>query len=98
MRVLLRSSGPVPEVWDDAVRGPSLDQVMSWRPAARTIGPMQCVALSVALLPGQAEAARGALASCQAGAGQEAYHDARRRAGPIREAVGIQAGTGGDGS
>ena len=96
MRVLLRSSGPVPEVWDDAVRGPSLDQVMSWRPAAGTIGPMQCVALAVALLPGQAEAARVALASCQAGARKEAYQDARRRAGIIREAVWIQRGPGGD--
>jgi len=69
---------------------------MSWRPAADTIGPMQCVAFAVALLPGQAGAVRVALASCQAGARKEAYQDARRRAGIIREAVWIQPGPGGD--
>ena len=57
---------------------------------------MQCVALAVALLPGQAGAVRVALASCQAGARKEAYQDARRRAGIIREAVWIQPGPGGD--
>ena len=57
---------------------------------------MQSVAFAVALLPGQAEAVRAALASCQAGARKEAYQDARRRAGIIREAVWIQPGPGAD--
>jgi hypothetical protein len=57
---------------------------------------MQSVAFAVVLLPGQAEAVRIALASCQAGARKEAYQDARRRAGIIREAVWIQPGPGGD--
>jgi hypothetical protein len=57
---------------------------------------MQSVAFAVRLLPGQAEAVRGALASCQAGARKEAYQDARRRAGIIREAVWIQTAAGGD--
>lgn len=57
---------------------------------------MQSVAFAVPLLPGQTEAHRIALASCQAGARKEAYQDARRRAGIIREAVWIQPGTGGD--
>ena len=48
------------------------------------------------LLPGQAEAVRVALASCWAGARKEAYQDARRRAGIIREAVWIQPAPGGD--
>ena len=55
---------------------------------------MQSVAFAVALLPGQAEPVRAALASCQAGARKEAYQDARRRAGIIREAVWIQPGPG----
>ncbi len=57
---------------------------------------MQSVAFAVRLLPGQAEAVRGALASCQAGARKEAYQDARRRAGIVREAVWIQPAPGGD--
>ena len=57
---------------------------------------MQCVAFAVPLLPGQAEAVRAALASCWSGARKEAYQDARRRAGIIREAVWIQPGPGGD--
>jgi len=57
---------------------------------------MQSVAFAVRLLPGQAEAVRVALASCEAGACKEAYQDARRRAGIIREAVWIQTAPGGD--
>ena len=57
---------------------------------------MQSVAFAVSLLPGQAEAARVALASCWSGARKEAYQDARRRAGIIREAVWIQPAPGGD--
>ena len=57
---------------------------------------MQSVAFAVPLLPGQTEAERIALASCRDGARREAYQDARRRAGIIREAVWIQPGPGGD--
>jgi hypothetical protein len=57
---------------------------------------MQSVAFAVPLLPGQAEPNRIALAACQAGARKEAYQDARRCAGIIREAVWIQPGPGGD--
>jgi hypothetical protein len=57
---------------------------------------MQSVAFAVRLLPGQAGAVRVALASCWSGARKEAYQDARRRAGIIREAVWIQPGPGGD--
>ena len=57
---------------------------------------MQAVAFAVPLLPGQAGAVRIALASCWSGARKEAYQDARRRAGIIREAVWIQPGPGGD--
>ena len=57
---------------------------------------MQAVAFAVALLPGEAGAVRVALASCWSGARKEAYQDARRRAGIIREAVWIQPGPGGD--
>jgi hypothetical protein len=64
--------------------------------AASTINRVECVAFAVPLLPGQAEAHRVALASCWAGARKEAYQDARRRAGIIREAVWIQPGPGGD--
>ena len=64
--------------------------------AASTIDRMQSVAFTVPLLPGQAEAERIALASCRDGARREAYQDARRRAGIIREAVWIQPGPGGD--
>ena len=64
--------------------------------ATSTIGRMQSVAFTVPLLPGQTEAERIALASCRDGARREAYQDARRRAGIIREAVWIQRGPGGD--
>jgi hypothetical protein len=47
-------------------------------------------------MPGQTEADRIALASCLNGPRKEAYEDARRRAGIIREAVWIQPGPGGD--
>ncbi len=57
---------------------------------------MQSVSFAVRLLPGEAEAGRVALASCWSGARKEAYQDARRRAGIIREAVWIQPGPGGD--
>ena len=69
---------------------------MSWAPVGSTIGRMQAVAFAVPLLPGQTEADRVALASCRDGARKEAYQDARRRAGIIREAVWIQPGPGGD--
>ena len=57
---------------------------------------MQAVAFAVPVLPGRTEATRVALASCQDGARKEAYQDARRRAGIIREAVWIQPSPGGD--
>ena len=57
---------------------------------------MQAVAFAVALLPGEAGAVRVALASCWSGARKEAYQDARRRAGIVREAVWIQPAPGGD--
>jgi hypothetical protein len=69
---------------------------MSSPPTAGKLGRMQSVAFAVPLLPGQADAGRIALASCQAGARKEAYQDARRRAGIIREQVWIQHGPGGD--
>jgi hypothetical protein len=56
---------------------------------------MQSAAFAVRLLSGPAEAVRVALASCQAGARKEAYQDARRRAGIIREAVWIRPAPGG---
>jgi len=69
---------------------------MSWPLVADTLDRMQSVAFAVPLLPGQTEAVRLALASCQAGARKEAYQDARRRAGIIREAAWIQPAPGGD--
>jgi hypothetical protein len=69
---------------------------MSSPVTAGTIGRVQCVAFAVRLLSGQAGAVRAALASCWSGARREAYQDARRRAGIIREAVWIQPGPGGD--
>jgi hypothetical protein len=57
---------------------------------------MQSVAFAVRLLPGQTEADRTALASCQDGARREAHQDARRRAGIVRETVWIQAAPEGD--
>ena len=64
--------------------------------AASTLDPMQSVAFAVPLLPGQTQAHRAALASCQAGARKEAYQDACRRAGIAREAVWIQPTPAGD--
>ena len=64
--------------------------------AASTIDRMQSVAFAIPLLPGQTDADRIALASCGAGARKEAYQDARRRAGIIREQVWIQPGPDGD--
>ena len=69
---------------------------MSLPLAAGTLGGVQSVGFAVALRPGQAEVVRVALASCQAGARKEAYQDARRRAGIVREAVWIQPGPGGE--
>jgi hypothetical protein len=69
---------------------------MSWPLAAGTLDRMQSTAFAVPLLPGQTEAVRVALASCWSGAREEAYQDARRRAGIVREAVWIQPGPGGD--
>jgi hypothetical protein len=57
---------------------------------------MQSVAFAIPLLPGRTDADRIALASCQDGPRTEAYQDARRRAGIIREAVWIQPTPGGD--
>jgi hypothetical protein len=56
---------------------------------------MQAVAFAVALLPGQTEADRIALASCWSGARKEAYQDARRRAGIIRKRSGSSPGPAG---
>jgi hypothetical protein len=64
--------------------------------AASTINRMQSVAFAVPLLPDQTDADRIALASCWVGARKEAYQDARRRAGIIREAVWIQPAPDGD--
>ncbi len=69
---------------------------MSSRPAANIVDRMQSVAFAAPLLPGQTEADRVALASCRDGARKEAYQDARRRAGIIREAVWIQPTPTGD--
>lgn len=57
---------------------------------------MQTVAFSLPLLPGQTETNRTALASCWKGARKEAFEDARRRAGILREAAWIQPAAGGD--
>jgi hypothetical protein len=57
---------------------------------------MQSVAFAVPLLPGQTEANRTALTSCWTGARREAFQDARRRAGIVREAVWIQPTPRGD--
>jgi hypothetical protein len=57
---------------------------------------MQSVGFSCALLVGQTDTIRAALASCWVGARKEAYQDARRRAGIVREAVWIQPAPGGD--
>jgi hypothetical protein len=60
------------------------------------IDRVQSVAFALPLLPGQTEEDRIALASCWAGARKEAFEDARRRAGIIREAVWIQRAGSGD--
>jgi hypothetical protein len=57
---------------------------------------MQCVAFAIPLLPGQTEANRIALASCWEGPRKEAFQDARRHAGVVREAVWIQPARRGD--
>jgi len=57
---------------------------------------MQSVAFALPLLPGRTHADREALSSCGTGARKEAYEDARRRAGIVREAVWIQRTPGGD--
>jgi hypothetical protein len=71
---------------------------MSSPHVGKTIGlvRMQSVAFFLPLLPGQTEANRNALASCWKGARKEAFQDARRRAGIIREAVWIQPAPCGD--
>jgi hypothetical protein len=56
---------------------------------------MPSIAFSCPLEVGQTDAHRTALASCWVGARKEAYQDARRRAGIVREAVWIQATVGG---
>ena len=57
---------------------------------------MQSVAYATPLLPGQTEATRVALVSCWAGTRKEAFQDARRRAGIVREAIWLQPAPGGD--
>ncbi len=57
---------------------------------------MPSVAFALPLLPGQTEADRTALTSCWEGARREAFGDARRRAGILREAAWIQPARGGD--
>jgi hypothetical protein len=57
---------------------------------------MQSIALVRPLLVGQTDANRIALASCWVGARKEAYQDARRRVGIVREAVWIQPAADGD--
>ena len=57
---------------------------------------MQSVAFARLLPVGQTDAIRMALASCWTGRRKEAYQDARRRAGIVREAIWIQAASGGD--
>jgi hypothetical protein len=57
---------------------------------------MQSVAFFLPLLPGQTDANRAALASCWTGARKEAFQDARRRAGIVREAIWIQPTPRGD--
>lgn len=51
---------------------------------------MQTIAFAVPLLSGRAELNRIELASCWLGARREAYRDACRRAGIIRESVWVQ--------
>jgi hypothetical protein len=57
---------------------------------------MESIAFAVLLPPDRAEANVEALTSCWVGARKEAFQDARRRAGIVREAVWIQPAPGGD--
>jgi hypothetical protein len=57
---------------------------------------MQSLAFAVLLPPDQTGASLEALTSCWAGARREAFRDARRRAGIVRESVWIQSAPGGD--
>lgn len=57
---------------------------------------MQKLAFAVLLPPDQTEASAKALTSCWVGARREAFRDARRRAGVVREAVWIQTTRGGN--
>ncbi|HRD59752.1 MAG TPA: hypothetical protein PLZ93_03540 [Nocardioides sp.] len=56
---------------------------------------MQKRAFAVLLPPDRVEASAQALASCWLGERREAFQDARRRAGIVREAVWIQSAPGG---
>jgi len=56
---------------------------------------MQSVAFARPLLVDQTDAHRLALASCWVGARKEAYQDARRRVGVVREVVWVQRAPGG---
>ncbi len=60
------------------------------------IDPVQSVAFTLPLRPGRTEADRIALLSCWVGERKEAYQDARRRAGILREVVWIQPTPSGD--
>jgi hypothetical protein len=57
---------------------------------------MQSLAFTRPLLVGQTDSNRTDLASCWVGSRKEAYQDARRGAGIVREAVWIQRVHGGD--
>jgi hypothetical protein len=57
---------------------------------------MQNLGFAVMLPPDQTEASAEALTSCWLGARREAFQDARRRAGIVREAVWVQSIPGGD--
>jgi hypothetical protein len=69
---------------------------MASTPSAGTIYPARSVAFALPVLPGRTEADRIALLSCWVGERKEAYQDARRRAGILREAVWIQPTPRGD--
>ena len=56
---------------------------------------MQRIAFVAPLRPDRTEATVDALASCWRGAHREAFRDARRRAGILREATWIQSTPGG---
>ena len=57
---------------------------------------MQSIAFVALLPPDQTEANVEALTSCWLGGHKEAFQDARRRAGIVREAVWIQCSPNGD--